>query len=422
MDRGPIARQAALDILRRVRAGHKFDTALTAALEGIRDPDRSLAHEIAAGVLRCRTDLDRRLMELVSGRWNSTAPDLKDLLRIGVYQLTRLERVPDHGAVQSTVEVAKRTSGRRAAAFVNAVLRRVARSDLDALPPPAATSATSHLADEYSHPIWLVDRWLRNFGREKTLQLLEHNNRRPNLVIQPVRWSAAELRGELERHNIPWSQGCFGKGIVVTGVKPKNLPGFHEGAFVVQDPAQGRLLEHASIPEGALVWDVCASPGGKAAILGLRGPLVATDIQAERIARLRDNLKRIASSAWVVRADAIHPPFAASRIDVTLVDAPCSATGSLQRHPDGRWRLSEQAVKAAARYQATILDGVSRAVRLGGLLVYLTCSLEPEENHELIDQFIARNRGFCREGDDLFIFPPGCGTDGGFVARMRRVS
>lgn len=421
MVQGTIAREAALDVLRRVRTGQTFDLAFAAVVDGIKDADRRLTYEIAAGVLRFRTELDRRLRQLVSGDWDQTAPDLQDLLRIGVYQLTRLERVPAYGAVQATVEVAKRANGPRAAGLVNAVLRRVAKGDLpeqDNAPPTNA----SELAESFSHPLWLVERWLGNFGFARTQKLLEHNNRRPRLFIQSVQWSAEQLRDQLSEQGISWSEAPFGEGFIVADVRVENLPGYHEGAFIVQDAAQAKLLEHADIPEGALVWDACASPGGKSAVLSRRGPVVASELHADRIGRLRETLNRVASQVPVLRANACYPPIAPDSVDVTLIDAPCSATGTLQKHPDGRWRLSEDRVQAAARYQEKLLAGVSRVVHTGAFLVYMTCSLEPEENTELIDLFLAKNSDFARDGEDLLLFPPDSETDGGFVARLRRSS
>ena len=420
MVQGTVAREAALNILRRVRAGQTFDLALSATVDGMSDPDRRLAYEISAGVLRTRTELDDRLCRLVSGEWGKTAADLKDLLRIGAYQLTRLERVPAYGAVQATVEVAKRASGNRGAGLVNAVLRRVASGDGTVQPKrPAANAA--ELADAFSHPRWLVERWEEHFGFARTRALLDHNNRRPRLCIRNVRWSAEMLRDRLNERGISWSRAAFGDGFVVSAERVENLPGYHEGAFIVQDAAQARLLEHAAIPDGALVWDACASPGGKAAILSRRGPVVASDLNAERIGRLRETLNRVASHAHVVRADASRPPLAKGRVDVTLIDAPCSATGTLQRHPDGRWRLTEDRIKSSSRRQEELLVGASRAVHPGALLVYMTCSLEPEENADLIESFLTTHADFARDGEDLFLFPPDAGTDGGFVARLRRM-
>ncbi len=421
MVQGTNARKAALDILRRVRSGATFELALSAATEGLQDPDRRLAHEISAGVLRSRTELDSRLRRLVSGKWERTAPDLQDLLRIGIYQLTHLERVPAFAAVQATVEVAKGAYGRGGAGLVNAVLRRAANGDLTERQPEPG-NRPDLLADAFSHPEWLVRRWVDNHGVERTRALLEHNNRRPQLVIRPVTWSTERLAKQLTEEGVSWSGAPFGNGIVVVDVRVEDLPGYHEGAFIVQDAAQGQLLKHASIPDGAFVWDACASPGGKAAILSRRGPVVATELRADRVGRLRETLNRVASSVRLLRADARHPPIAAKKIDVTLIDAPCSATGTLQRHPDGRWRLSEEMVKGAARTQAELLHGAAEAVHKGALLVYMTCSLEPEENSELIYQFLEEQSEFRRDGEDLFLFPPDSGTDGGYVARLRRVA
>ncbi len=417
---GTAARAAALDILRRVRTGQRFDAAHAAAVEGLGDADRRLAHQIAAGVLRARSELDRRLRPLVSRDWSRTAPDLKDLLRVGTYQLTHLDRVPKYAAVQATVEVAKQLRGSRGAGLVNAVLRRVA----DGEPPEQrhrAISEAHRLAESYSHPGWLVERWTRQFGAERTRALLEHNNRRPPLVTQPVRWSVEKLRHSFRASGVAFADAPCGAGLVVEGGRVENLPGYHEGGFVVQDAAQARLLEFAAVPNDSLVWDACASPGGKAAVLSRRGPVIATEFRRDRIARLRDTLTRAAPDVPVLVADARHPPVNATSVDVTLVDVPCSATGALSRHPDGRWRLSEDGITRMAGLQAELLNGASTAVRPGAVLVYLTCSLEPEENRQQVDRFLERHPGFERDREDLLLFPPDTGTDGGFGARLTRM-
>jgi 16S rRNA (cytosine967-C5)-methyltransferase len=157
-------------------------------------------------------------------------------------------------------------------------------------------------------------------------------------------------------------------------------------------------------------------------MLNLRGPVIASDLRTERIGRLRETLKRVASSVPVLCADAVDPPLSPGAVDVVLVDAPCSATGTFQKHPDGRWRLSEVKIANAALVQARLLAGASTVVHKGGLLVYMTCSVEPEENEELVNSFLETHSHFVRDGEDLFLFPPDSGTDGGYVARLRRVS
>lgn len=415
MASGTPARSTALEILRQVRDDQPFDAALAAAVEGLDDDDRRLAHEISAGVLRCRDELDGRLAPLVSGDWGGTPPDLQDLLRIGAYQLLKLSRVPPYAAVAATVEVSKLVTGRKGAGLVNAVLRRLAQQDegdADAAPPG--------LAKRYSHPGWLVDRWLARFGPERTEALLAHNNTRPKLVLRPARWSPERLRSALNERDVAFDEAPFGAGLAVAPSRVWQLPGYAEGAFLVQDPAQARLLEFAAIPDGARVWDACGAPGGKAALLGLRGPVVAGELRRERLGRLRETVTRVAPGVSLVLADARRPPLANGGTEVALVDAPCTATGTIARHPDARWRLSVKRIERSAERQAAILDGAAPVVGAGGLLVYLTCSLEPEENEAQVNGFLARHPQYERDGADLFIFPPDAGTDGGYAARLRR--
>ena len=419
MKAGASARRAALEILRRVREGQAFDTARR-DLELLPDADRRLAHEIAAGVLRHRTELDGGIRPLVRAAWRNVEPDLKDLLRIGAYQLRFLDRVPDYAAVTATVEATGATHGSKAAGLVNAVLRRVATTPATPSNKSASTPPVERLAAEHSHPEWLVKRWIRRFGIGKTSDLLQYNNRRPRVVIQPVGWSTDQLCEALARAKVLFSQSAHGPGIVVRETAVRELPGYSEGAFIVQDPSQALLLEFARVPPGAIVWDACASPGGKAAMLSVRHRVVASELSRSRLDRLQDTLARVAPATSIIVADARQTPVNTAKIDVTLVDTPCSATGTLARHPDGRWKLSEDNIVRMAKRQSEILDGASQAVNLDKLLVYLTCSLEPEENEQQVDQFLERHPTFERDGKDCFLFPPDSGTDGGYAARLRR--
>jgi len=418
--RGTAAREAAMAILSSARSGRAFEAAQAAAVQGLSDPDRRLTHEIAAGVLRHQTELDALLKPHIRGDWDRTTEDVKDVLRIGAYQLTRLDRIPAYAAVQTSVQLAKRRCGARPAALVNAVLRRVAET-----PPQhgrqSRASAPTELAALKSHPTWLVERWVSRFGLDGTARLLDHNNRRPPLVIQPVRWSLERLRDAFLDSRIDVSDAPAGAGLVVRGRRPQNLPGYNEGAFVVQDAAQAMLLRFADVTPGLRVWDACAAPGGKTAVLARRGPVIATEVNRTRIARLRQTLMRTGADVPIILGDARYAPVDPTKVDVTLLDAPCSATGTLARHPDGRWRLSGRSIETMALRQAALLRGAARAVRAGGLLVYLTCSLEPEENGNQIDEFLREHQAFERDRDDLFLFPPDTGTDGGFGARLRRV-
>ncbi len=415
---GTTARDAAYQILRAVRRGSPFRDAQEGLAASLSDPDRRLAHEIAAGVLRARRQLDAALAPLLREGWRRTPHAMRDVLRIGAYQLLHLTRVPGYAAVQATVDLARRERGERGAGLVNAVLRRLARERRDGM----CGAAEPDLAQRHSHPDWLVRRWTACFGRERTAALLAHNNRRPATVLQPVGWSRERLRGALVAEGVRVADAPLGRGLAVEARRVAVLPGYAAGAFVVQDDAQAELLAFAAIPEGAAVWDACAAPGGKSAALGAARRVIATDTRPRRVALLRHTVRRAAPGARVARADARHPPWRARSLDAVLVDAPCSATGTMARHPDARWRLTPPRIERLVTLQRDLLDGAAATVRPGGLLVYLTCSLEPEENEDQVGGFLTRHPDFHRDGPDRRIFPSDHGTDGGYGARLRRTS
>jgi 16S rRNA (cytosine967-C5)-methyltransferase len=414
---GTSARVAALGTLRQVRTGRHFDAALDDAVGGLSDADRRLVHEIAAGVLRSRDELDRTVRPLTTATWSRIDPDVRDLLHVGAYQLRYLDRIPPYAALSATVEAAKQALGSRPAGMVNAVLRRVARGEPEEAAPP------DDLAARYSHPRWLVERWCRTFGDARTTALLQHNNRRPPLTLRPARWSRSALRTALETAGIPSRDAPFPPGLIVETSDIRALPGYAEGAFVVQDAAQSRLLAFANLPGVGTTWDACAAPGGKTSVLASSGiPMIASDRTRGRVAQLRATLARVAPHTSVLVADARHAPLPDGSCGAVLVDAPCSATGTIARHPDARWRLSPATLDRLVTLQESLLDGAAPVVAVGGLLAYLTCSLEPEENRNQVERFLTRHPRFCRDGDDLWIFPTDAGTDGGYGARMRRVS
>lgn len=420
-DRGFAARHAALEVLRHVRAHDPFDSALTTATHALSDLDRRLVHEMCAGVLRMRTELDALLTPRITGDWRRVQEDMRDVLRLGAYQIRELSRVPVHAAVAATVEVAKREHGARAAGFANAVLRRLAKELAGAPPPPPEASTDPRgLAERYSHPGWLVARWVTRFGLERTEALLQHNNLRSPVWLQPARWTAERLREAFHTAGISFTETAGLPGVAVHGVRVHDLPGYAEGAFVVQDPAQALALEHVAVPPGGLVWDACAAPGGKAARLVGQNRVFASDPRRTRLPRLIDTVRRAAPGVAVACADALAAPVRPDSFDVVLLDVPCSATGTIAKHPDARWRLSVRRIQRLALLQAQLLDAAAAAVRPGGVLAYLTCSLEQEENGEQIRAFLERHPGFRRSTDDLVLFPPDRGTDGGFAARMER--
>ena len=426
---GAATRRAACAVLQQVRSGQPFDRALDRVAENLNDLDRRFVHEVSAGVLRHQDALDEVLAPLTTHGWSRVPDPLKDVLRLGVYQLRYLDRVPPHAAVSTCVEVARNLAGERSSGFVNAVLRKVSTERSS---PPTTRAHPITLGREYSHPNWLVERWVERFGEPETRALLARNNRRPAIVLQPARQTLDSVREAIQAAGIPTETVSQGMGLIIEGRRPTVLPGFAEGAFVIQDPAQAWVVRYASFPAGSTVLDACAAPGGKTVALAqTAGLVVAADKRRNRIPRLRQNLERAGGgSVALLVADAEAP--AVSPVDCVLIDAPCSGTGTFARHPDARHRLQAGDIDRLAESQTAILEGSCSAVRPGGLLVYATCSLEPEENEHQVDRFLAGHSEFRRERPDgvpdemlspmgdLVILPQLHGMDGAYAARLRR--
>jgi 16S rRNA (cytosine967-C5)-methyltransferase len=428
---GLAARRAALRVLTDVRAGRPFDAALDRAVGSLADADRRLAHEMAAGVLRQQTVLDGRLGPLVARGLDSVTPGLRDVLRLGAFQITSLDRVPAHAAVDTSVSLARGIGGVRAGGFVNAVLRRLVRLPPEP-PAPVADDTPAQLAERFSHPGWLVERWVRRFGTGATKELLGWNNTRPSLVVQAAREGLETLERRWRASGIEPRPAPFGAGLVVDRTRPADLPGYAEGAFIVQDSAQALLAWFADLPPDAWLYDACAAPGGKSITLGRGvGGVVAGDLAA-RVERLVTNLARAGSGReHVVVADARRPPV--RPMAAVLLDVPCLGTGTFARNPDARWRVTPEALAGLVAKQAELLNAAAEAVAPGGLLIYSTCSLELEENESQVDRWLETHPAFRREPSDTFpetllspkgdlmIVPQVHRMDGAYAARLRRV-
>jgi 16S rRNA (cytosine967-C5)-methyltransferase len=405
-----------------VRQGAPLDAARDAAVSALAERDRRLAYELSSGVLRRQSELDRAL------DISRADPRLHDVLRLGAYQLRCLTRVPKHAAVATSVELARETAGEGPARFVNQALRKLGTG----YRVPGIGS---------SHPEWLVRRWEARFGKAETQSLLAWNDEKPALTLQPARWDEATLSSQLRSKGIETITAPYGAGLRLNptpGTRypvPSQLPGFAEGAFIVQDPAHALVARFAAIPAGAVVYDACAAPGGKAMALERLGArIVAGDARPDRLPRLADTARRAGVAIRCLAADLEAAPFGPGRFDAVLVDAPCSATGTMARHPDARWRLRPDVFPRAAARQTRLLDAAAPLVRQGGgILIYATCSLEPEENSAVVEDFLSRNRDFTRApsraalpaelltaAGDFQSLPQRHGIDGAYAARLVR--
>jgi 16S rRNA (cytosine967-C5)-methyltransferase len=343
--------------------------------------------------------------------------------------------VPAYAAVSQSVELVRESVGPGPTGLVNAVLRKVDRGgDAAVLFPDAEGDPLGFLETWGSHPRWLLERWLARWSAAEVRALVEHDNRAPRLHLFALDVSPAEALATLERAGLPAEPA--GEGTRCLRLGEEVTPGAALAAIphaIIQDPAASLVVLYADVPEGTKVADLCAAPGGKALAVADR-PLytLAADRSETRLHMVRDNARRTGRALGLAVADARHPPL--REVDVVLLDAPCTGTGTLQRKPDARWRLRPASLSELAGLQREMLDSAAALLPVDGLLVYSTCSLEREENEEQVDAFLGRHPGFHVEASEavpsrhldalgrLVVSPGATGFDGAFAARLRRVS
>ncbi len=391
------ARRIAYEVLRRVETeGAYASDVLHESLDaGVKPADAALATETALGVLRRRRLLDVLLDRHLNKPIERLDPPVVLALRIGVYQLRFLENIPARAAVNESVELVKWARKSSAAALVNAVLHQVAK---EASTPaanllPANLSAGERLAILHSHPTWMVERWLARLGEARTIALLEANNRRPRLTCalnEPAR--RREIFDELERAGMRLEPGVLLRSaFAVRGGSPSKTQAFRTGAISIQDEASQAVPLLLGVRPGDRVLDLCAAPGGKTAVLariaGSEGIVIAADRHAHRLRAMRAQFKRLKlGGIHLVGLDAEHPLPFRQEFDRILVDAPCSGTGTLARHPEIRWRLQPEQLAQFHQSQVRMVSNALANLAPGGRLVYSTCSIESEENEDIVAQ------------------------------------
>ncbi|MEO8193148.1 MAG: 16S rRNA (cytosine(967)-C(5))-methyltransferase RsmB [Gemmatimonadales bacterium] len=428
------ARVVAAGICADLRGGEMLDSSFEARAGDLDARDRRWLRELVYGMLRQRGAIDAILEERVRGGLSRVDPDLVDLMRLGVYQLLHMGSVPAYAAIAQTVELAKVRHGIGASKLMNAVLRRIDR-ERDSLAIPVPPEPVDALSVKYSHPRWLVARWLSRFGEEGTAVLLMKNNAEAPVVIRPFGIVREQLEAMLEASGVEVEDAPLAReSIQVTGgISLTELGAFKQGLFFVQDPGSTLVTQYAAIPLDSIVADLCAAPGGKALELSRTAKLVvALDRSPQRLVRLLENRARLeANNIHVAAGDALFP--AVREMDAVLIDVPCTGTGTFRRHPDARWRLKISDLSVMTGLQASILRAAATVVKPGGLLIYSTCSLELEENDAQVEDFLARNPEWTLEPPPPGVVPPETidrgflrvlpqehGTDGAFAARLRR--
>lgn len=389
--------------------------------------DRRLVQELCYGVVRWRAALDWLIAQRTSNRTQN--PALQILLRLGFYQAFWLDRIPDHAIVHESVEMAKRLGFQGRAGFINATLRGCLR-ERDAIEQSLENLKTLQPPIGHSHPAWLVDRWIARWGKEKTGQLLNWNN-----TPSPIYARVNTLRADAARLTAQWRE----EGVVFEAIERDwidrelvfevrfnspiaRCPSFQQGWFYIQDPSTLLAVEMLNPKPGENILDYCAAPGGKTAFIAQKmkneGRVFACDVHDERLALLRENCERLGVTC-VEPALAIPAEADATSFDRILVDVPCSNTGVMRRRVDLRWRIRPEEIALLRSTQLELLKGAATLLKPGGVLIYSTCSIEPEENQDVANQFLAANPEFQLK-QERALLPINDGVDGAYVACLTR--
>jgi 16S rRNA (cytosine967-C5)-methyltransferase len=461
------ARRAAFEILRRVEEESAYSSALLAATnDDLNEKDRALCHELVLGVLRRRLWLDRCIQHFGARQIERLDLPVTLALRLGLYQLRFLTRIPPSAAVNESVNLVRRAKLKSAAAFVNAVLRRATRErDFD--PAADIDHPIERLAVETSHPDWLVESWITQFGFENAAALARANNnpaplafrltakalseRRADEVISQLRGAGAELRPSsiarngwrvVRAENEPQSGG-EDAGEPRAKISTLQFPALlrklsADGLIYFQDEGSQMVAHLLGVQDGERILDVCAAPGSKATLLAALASnaiIVAGDLYEHRARTINEfAIQQKAQNVRPITYDATRNlPFSEGSFDRVLVDAPCSGTGTFRHNPEIRWRLQLSDIAELSEKQRTILSNAAAMVRPGGTLVYSTCSLETEENEAVINDFRQRHpdfessaldvpAGLSTDKETVRTWPHQSDMDGFFLAAFRRKS
>ena len=427
---GQKPREIALRVLRQDAGGDFIEDRLEAELVRTRLSilDRHLCQELAYGCVRWQATLDWLIARKTEAR--AQKPALQNLLRLGLYQIFWLDRIPAHAAVHETVELARHSGFHSQAGFVNAVLRGYLR-DFDATRGLLTDLKTTQPHLGYSHPEWLAARWRERWGDDRAAQLMEWNNAPPKIFarVNALKADPGKLLAQWRDEGVEYDfvrRGWIEENTVfeLKSHPPLGgLPSFQQGLFYVQDPGTLLAARELDPRPGDSVLDFCAAPGGKltalAQLMRNEGRLVGQDTTPERLELIAQNCARLGVTCVQAVLPSTLDSQRSTTFDRILVDVPCSNTGVMRRRVDLRWRVRPEEIR---RLRATQLDLLRRAaprLKPGGVLVYSTCSLEPEENSGVVDGFLGAHADFRKERARELL-PVVDGVDGAYVARMAR--
>ena len=434
-------RGVAVKILTRVERTDAYLDKLLAAEMNSTDfnpLDKRLLNELVHGVLRNQSKLDWVLTGFYHGQYSKVVPNVRNALRVALYQILFLTRIPHHAAVNEAVEFVKKYRGQRLADTMNGLLRNIARNIENIRYPLATNDELQYLSVVHSHPSWLVKRWHARYGFEQTESLCKANNMRPFLTLRPnpIKIDLPGLLEELVELGIDYRKCFYMEDYVTVRNLPniKQLKIFNDGHFNIQDESAGLVSIVLDPQPGDRIIDLCAAPGGKtthmAQLIRNEGEIVAVDKYQTRLNLLQENADRLGVTC-VQYEEGDSSEIELEPADKVLIDAPCSGLGVLSKKPDIKWKREPEDIRKLVLIQRDILDNAAKLVKPGGALVYSTCTIEPEENEEQVTSFLKWHPEFriddvskyvdrklaTREGF-LESYPHRHRMDGSFVARL----
>lgn len=444
-----LPREIALKILYEINEkGAYSNIAINKFLEGhvLKDIDRAFITELVYGTVKWKLSIDWIVEQFSSLKIRKLSPWILNIVRLGVYQLLYTEKIPESAAVNESVNLSKKYGHQGSSRYVNGVLRSVARNRENIKYPDKSKEAIKFLSIKYSHPEWVVKRWVELFGGEFTEGLLISNNEVPDFTVRvnTLKISKAKLVENLREAGLEVEEGKYsGEALIFKNPSSiSRLEAFKNGYFQVQDESSMLVGKVLAPKPGELIMDVCSAPGGKAThmaqLMEDQGTVIARDVHPHKIKLIEEAANRLGlRSVKTEIFDATLPDEKSSgKADRVLVDAPCTGLGIIRKKPDIKWARSGADMKEITELQFKILNTAAKYVKPGGVLVYSTCTIEPDENEGMVKRFLASNTDFImediapllpgklrkQEAKNGFVqlFPNTDGIDGFFIARMKR--
>lgn len=408
--------------------------------QNLSSQDKAMVQEIFFGVIRWRNRLDWIIKQLYHGSFEKTPRFIRYILQSSLYQLIFMDRIPDYAAIHEAVEIAKSKGGAYWGKKANAILRAFQRGQLTITYPDRSSNPIEYLSVYYSHPEWMVQRWIKMLGVEETISLCEVNNTNPclSLRVNRLKIETEELQNLLSQYHIQTTRSPYLENFLQAESLPdlSQFKPFQQGLFSIQDTSAGLACELLTPQTGEKIIDLCAAPGGKtsyiAELTSDKATIFAIDQNRSRLNLVKQNLNRLGlKSVHLIHADGGQ--FSSKNVDKILIDAPCSGLGVLAKRVDLRWKRTPEQIEGLVNLQNKLLNNGARLLKPDGVLVYCTCTIEPEENEQIIERFLIANKEFridnashyvstqvTNSSGFIYTYPHKHGIDGSFAVRLMK--